>query len=146
MDPHHPRHPPPTMNQRTQAIPLTLFSRLTLKSFMTEHFNVKAMSMFDHHVDLTLKLHLISNNFQISNFRFSLEEIARGDIYHKSKWKVEPVLHQAANLEVMLIRHRNEIEKTHRYFIDFQSQIYVKLFMPNGFGFHNRRSIDGFST
>ena len=52
---------------------------------MTEDFNVKAISMFDHHVDLTLKLHLISNNFQISNFRFSLEEVARGDTYHKSK-------------------------------------------------------------
>ena len=41
------------------------------------------------------------------------------------------MLHKAANLEVTLIGHRNEIEKTHRYFIDFQSQIYVELFIPN---------------
>ena len=43
------------------------------------------------------------------------------------------MLHKAANLEVTLIGHRNEIEKTHRYFIDFQSQIYVELFIPNHF-------------
>ena len=41
------------------------------------------------------------------------------------------MLHKAANLEVTLSGHRNEIEKTHRYFIDFQSQIYVELFIPN---------------
>ena len=41
------------------------------------------------------------------------------------------MLHKAANLEVTLIGHRNEIEKTHRFFIDFQSQIYVELFIPN---------------
>ena len=40
-------------------------------------------------------------------------------------------MHKAANLEVTLIGHQNEIEKTHRYFINFQSQIYVELFIPN---------------
>ena len=42
--------------------------------------------MFDVHVDLTLKLHLISNAFQISNFRFSLEYAAKEDNYHNTKW------------------------------------------------------------
>ena len=41
------------------------------------------------------------------------------------------MLHKAANLEVTLIGHRNEIEKTHRYFINFQCQIYVELFILN---------------
>ena len=38
---------------------------------------------------------------------------------------------QAANLEVISIKHRNDIKKTmwktHRYFINFESQIDVEL-------------------
>ena len=47
-------------------------------SFFTEHletpFDLKIMlSVYKLNVDLTLKLHLKSNVFQIWNFRFSLE-------------------------------------------------------------------------
>lgn len=37
--------------------------------------------MFDFHINLTLKLH-----FEIANFKFSLEQIARVDAYHSTKW------------------------------------------------------------
>ena len=43
----------------------------------------------------------------------------------------EPVLPQAASLEVTSIRHWNDIEKTmlwtHQYLIDFESRIDVEL-------------------
>ena len=44
-------------------------------------FKVKGISRFDLHVYLTLKSHLLRNIFQISNFRFSLEYVARGDYF-----------------------------------------------------------------
>ena len=44
------------------------------------------MQIFDAHVDLTLKLYLMSHAFQIPNFRFSLEWVAREDNYHNTKW------------------------------------------------------------
>ena len=87
--------------------------------------------MSDLQVDLTLKLHLIRNDFQISNCRFSLEQVASGDTYHSTKGKQEPVLRQTSSLEVTLIRHRSNIEKltwrTHRYFINFKSRIDFEL-------------------
>ena len=43
-------------------------SNITIMSFQR-----KRNKKFDVHVDLMFKLHLISNTFQISNFRFSLE-------------------------------------------------------------------------
>ena len=58
--------------------------------------------MFDLHVNLTLKLHLISNNFQISNFGPRLEYVDSGRTYHSVKWKQEPVLRQVTGLEVKL--------------------------------------------
>ena len=91
--------------------------------------------MFLLHIHLTLKLHVLSNIFQISNFRFSLEYIARGDTYHSTKWKQESVLRQTTSLEVTLIRYWNDIEKatwrTHRYFIDFGSRIDVEISTSN---------------
>ena len=91
--------------------------------------------MSDLHVDLTLKLHLINNYFQTSNFRYSLEYIAKGDTYLTTAWKQEWVFHQAASLKVTSIRHQNDIEKntwkTHQYFIDFESRIDVELSASN---------------
>ena len=98
-------------------------------------FQPKKMFMIDLHVHLTLKLHLLSNIFQISNFTFSLEQVARGEAQHSTKWKEKPVLRQTTTLEVMSIRHRNDIAKStrriHRYFIDFKSLIDVELSMSN---------------
>ena len=82
--------------------------------------------MSDFHVDLTLKLHQRNNNFQILNFIFSLKQIAKGDTYLGKKWKQEPVLHQAAILEVTSIRHRNDIEKALGELIDISSILKVK--------------------
>lgn len=97
------------------------------------------MSIFDFHVDLMLNLHLISNNFQILNLKFSLEQVPSGDTYHSKKWRQEPVLCQAASLEVMLVRHRNNIEKTmwktHQCFIDFESQMDIELSTANQYLF-----------
>ena len=97
--------------------------------------NIKGISISDLYIDLPLKLHLINNNFQISNLRFSLDSNARGDTYQSTKWKQEPVLHQAASLKVASIRQRKNVGKTtwttHKYFIDFESQIYVKISLPN---------------
>lgn len=68
------------------------------------------MSLFDLHFNLTLTFYLLSNIFEISNFRFKSEEVARGDSYHSTKWKQELVLHQAISLEVTFIRHEIDIE------------------------------------
>ena len=109
--------------------------------------------MFDLHVNLTLKLHLISNNFQISNFGPRLEYVASGRTYHSVKWKQEPVLRQVTGLEVKLVWHRNSIEKIkwipHRYFVSFENRIYVKFSssksFPPGLTFYNRYNVDAFS-
>ena len=50
----------------------------------TNVISIKGMAMFDLHVHWKLKLHLLNNIFQISNFKFSLEKIARWDPYHSS--------------------------------------------------------------
>ena len=109
--------------------------------------------MFDLHVDLRLTFHLISNNFQISNFGPRLEYDASGRTYHSVKWKQEPVLRQVTGLEVKLVLHRNNIGKImwipHRYFVSFENRINVtfspsKSFQP-GLTFYNRYNVDGFS-
>ena len=49
------------------------------------------------------------------------------------------MLCQAASLEVMLVRHRNNIEKTmwktHQCFIDFESQMDIELSTANQYLF-----------
>ena len=101
----------------------------------TMSFKRKGMSMFDLHLDLILILHLVSHNFQILFFRFSLKQVARGDTYHRKKWKQKLVLRQATSLKVTSIRHWNKIKKatsrTHWYFIDFQGHIDVELSTSN---------------
>ena len=95
--------------------------------------------MFDLHVDLRLTFHLISNNFQISNFGPRLEYDAGGRTYHSVKWKQEPVLRQVTGLEVKLVWHRNNIEKIkwipHRYFVSFENRIKLSSF-PHQNPFH----------
>ena len=56
-----------------------------------------------------LKLHVVSNNFQVSNDRFSFENVARGDTYYSRKRKQEPLLNKAASLRVMSTRHQSDI-------------------------------------
>ena len=68
-------------------------------------FKRKGMPMFDLHFDLILTLHLVSHNFQILFFRFSLNQVARGDTYHRKKWKQKLVLRQATSLKL----HRFDI-------------------------------------
>ena len=92
------------------------------------------MSMLDLHVDLTLKLHLLSNIFEISSFRFGLEKVARGDSYHCTKWKQELVLRQAAKSYIDSSSKRNRkiyVSGNHRYSIDFENRINFELSMSN---------------
>ena len=108
--------------------------------------------MFDLHVNLTLKLHLISNSFQISNFGPRLEYVDSGRTYHSVKWKQEPVLRQVTVLEVKLVWHRKNIEKIkwipHRCFVSFENRINVKFSssksFPAGLTFYNRYNVDAF--
>lgn len=91
------------------------------------------MSLFDLHFNLTLTFYLLSNIFEISNFRFKSEEVARGDSYHSTKWKQELVLRQAAKSYVDSTSWR-----TGRCSIDFESRIGVELSTSNKcHPFHN---------
>ena len=38
---------------------------------------------------------------------------------------------ETASTEVMSIRRQNDIEKSHRYFVDFERRIYVEIFTSN---------------
>lgn len=55
--------------------------------------------------------------FHISNFRDSLEQVAREYTDHITKWKQEPVFRQATILEVTSIRRQNDIKKLILLFI-----------------------------
>ena len=69
------------------------------------------------------------------NFRFSLEQHAKGDTYHSTKWKKDPVLCEVASLEVTSIQHQKGIEKTtwrtYHFFIDVESRIDTALLTSN---------------
>ena len=82
--------------------------------------------MFDFHVNLTLKLRLISNNFQISNSRFSLTQFSRRETYHSTKWTQKPVLRQVASFGVTSIQHQNGIEKPLRELIDISQTLKIE--------------------
>ena len=91
-------------------------------------FHRKGKWTFDVHVNLMLKLHLISNTFLIWNFRFSLQQVVREDNFYSTKWNQEPVSHQVAGLKVdsTLKRHQKYHGEKSLTF-NFKSQIGVEL-------------------
>ena len=97
-------------------------SNITIMSFQR-----KRNKKFDVHVDLMFKLHLISNTFQISNFRFSLEQVAREDSYHNAKWNQSQCYVKQLVLKSCRLEVETTSKKPHGKLINISSILKVEL-------------------